>query len=180
MRRVLIGLLIAGTLVGTVAASPLGTTFGPGKRIVGVDMEPGTYRSTGDGLCAWNRLASFDGSGNIIASGFGTGRQVVTIAESDVGFDSGGCGEWSDELAPITTPTGPVPGNGTYIVGVDMEPGLWRSEAGLLCAYSRLRSFTGKDDVISTDVASSSAVVTIKPDDAGFRTGGCGDWTKVK
>jgi hypothetical protein len=37
------------------------TTFGPGTWIVGTDVAPGTYRSSGGDGCYWERLKNFSG-----------------------------------------------------------------------------------------------------------------------
>lgn len=69
--------------------------FGNGVHLVGVDIEPGTYRNDGGDLCYWARLRGTSGGFNdIIANGIPDGPTVVTIASSDVAFESSGCGTW--------------------------------------------------------------------------------------
>lgn len=69
--------------------------FNSGDRVVGVDMQPGTY-TTAIGVtdCYWERVT---GSGQTLANDFVThapqGVQV-TILESDGGFSADGCGAW--------------------------------------------------------------------------------------
>lgn len=69
--------------------------FYSGDRVVGVDMQPGTY-TTDIGIvdCYWERVT---GSGQTLANDFVThapqGVQV-TILESDGGFSADGCGAW--------------------------------------------------------------------------------------
>lgn len=93
-------LLMSATAEGQspcVAPSPA-ATFGDGMWIVGTDIQPGTYRSTpADGACIWRRLSGFSGEpGDTIALGSSVGApQVVTISDTDAGFDSSGCGAWS-------------------------------------------------------------------------------------
>ncbi len=64
---------------------------------VGIDMMAGTWRSSGSGDCLWIRLRDwkwdYDGTG-VIASGTAPGPVSVTIAPTDVGFESVGCGGW--------------------------------------------------------------------------------------
>lgn len=69
---------------------------GDGRHIVGDDIAPGTYRATNQqGSCRWTRLSDFTGIDNIIAHGAVTSAgATVTIAVTDVGFESDGCGEW--------------------------------------------------------------------------------------
>ncbi len=70
--------------------------FGDGTHIVGVDIEPGTYRNAGEGFCYWERLSGFSGElDDILANGILDGVSgVVTIKASDRGFSSQGCGRW--------------------------------------------------------------------------------------
>jgi len=71
--------------------------FGPGKVIVGVDVAPGTWRNNdSSGGCYWARLSGFGGtSDQIIANGYASSPQIVTIVPGDAGFESSGCGTWN-------------------------------------------------------------------------------------
>lgn len=73
-----------------------GTIPGTGILLVGEDIQPGTYRGDGSsGYCYWARLSGTSGSfDDIIANGNPGGPTVVTIAESDVAFETSDCGEW--------------------------------------------------------------------------------------
>jgi hypothetical protein len=72
------------------------TSFGAGAYIVGTDMEPGTYRNSGGRNCYWERLRGFNGGMNaIIANGGSNNPSIVTIAPTDAGFQSKGCGTWT-------------------------------------------------------------------------------------
>lgn len=71
------------------------TSFGQGDFIVGVDMRPGTYRSSKGGSCYWERLSNFTGNFSaIIANHYGS-RGLVTIRSTDRGFSSSNCGSWT-------------------------------------------------------------------------------------
>lgn len=62
---------------------------------VGVDVQPGKYKTSGSGTCYWARLNSLDGDFDaIITNHLGGGRQTVTIKKSDKGFETNGCGDW--------------------------------------------------------------------------------------
>lgn len=64
---------------------------------VGVDIAPGTYKSTGntDDSCYWERAKNADHSiDSIIANNNVTGTAVVTISASDVYFRTSGCQDW--------------------------------------------------------------------------------------
>lgn len=67
-----------------------------GTYIVGTDISPGKWRSSGgDGICYWARVSAFTGTlGAIIANGLPDGRTIVTIRSTDKGFVTTGCGSW--------------------------------------------------------------------------------------
>jgi hypothetical protein len=145
------------------------------------DLPPGTYRTrdTTDG-CYWARLKGFGGStSDIIANDFATGYVVVTIKATDKGFESDNCGMWSSDLSQVTASDTSF-GEGTFIVGVDMQPGTYQSSAGEGCYWARLKAFSGSiSDVIANDFRTSGhATVTIKASDKGFQSSSCGDWTR--
>ncbi len=72
------------------------TSFGSGNYIVGVDILPGTYKSSGDSRCYYARLRSFTGTmSDIIANENTDTSAIVTIAPTDKGFKSSGCGTWN-------------------------------------------------------------------------------------
>lgn len=72
------------------------TSFGDGIFIVGTDMQPGTYRSTGSTGCYYARVSGFSGTnGQILANDNTDTSAVVTILASDKGFVSSNCGTWT-------------------------------------------------------------------------------------
>jgi hypothetical protein len=74
------------------------TTFDDGTYIVGTDLEPGTYKSSGVQGCYWARLSGFGGTlDEIIANDNTDSAAIVTISASDKGFQSKGCGTWVKE-----------------------------------------------------------------------------------
>jgi len=85
-------------------------TFGDGIFIVGTDIEPGTYRSTGQSGCYYVRLSGFDGSlDQILASENTDSPAVVTIEPVDKGFKSSRCGTWTSITEhDNTTPSQPL------------------------------------------------------------------------
>jgi len=87
-----------GTWVLAETARPAVPTreFGDGMWRVGIDIAPGTYRSSGAGACYWERLSGFKGDlWDIIANDFAEGSALVTIEPSDAGFSCSGCGKWT-------------------------------------------------------------------------------------
>jgi hypothetical protein len=84
----------SGSGGGGSASSAL-RSFGDGTWRVGEDVQPGTYRAPGGQNCYWERLRNFKaGLNSIIANGGFTKNQTVTIAASDAGFSTRGCGTW--------------------------------------------------------------------------------------
>lgn len=157
--------------------------FGPGTYRVPDEVRPGTYRSRGGAHCYWERLRGFGGTlSEIIANGGAEGRVVVTIEDGDAGFRSNaGCGTWTQDLSPVTAhPAAPFR-DGIYIVGVDIEPGSWRTQGAERCTWARLRGFGGTvADIIARGDAPGPVTLTILPSDRGFMSAGCGTWTKAR
>ncbi len=72
------------------------TTFSDGMYIVGTDIKPGTYKSSGQSGCYYARLSGFSGDlGDIIANDNTDNPAIVTIASDDKGFQSSNCGTWT-------------------------------------------------------------------------------------
>ncbi|MCJ0872079.1 hypothetical protein [Streptomyces sp. AP-93] len=86
------------------------------------------------------------------------------------------------------SPTGPLrefPGDGTFLVGQDIQPGTYRTTGPQddelpNCYWARLRNTSGGlSGIIANDNAQGQAVVTITPTDKAFQTNGCQTWKKV-
>jgi hypothetical protein len=79
-----------------------------------------------------------------------------------------------------TTRKGPATsfaGDGTFRVGVDIQPGTYRSEGGAACYWERLKGLSGSiDDMIDNGVAGPKPV-QIMPSDFAFKTQACGSWS---
>ena len=179
------------------AATP-GQPFGDGSFLVGDEVAPGRYRNPGvSGYleCTWRRLSGCGGEpGDILGEGWsGSGAplgvvddlppSIVDIEPTDAGFYSYGCGGWTSDFAPLATPGEPF-GAGAYLVVLEVAPGRYRSDTLGYCLWERLSGFGGRpgDVVQSVGIKGADAwplVVAISPDDAGFRSWGCGEWTPV-
>jgi hypothetical protein len=89
------------------------TSFGDGIYIIGTDVQPGTYRNSGQQGCYYSRLSGFSGAmGEILANDNTDSPAVVTILPSDKGFKSSRCGIWtllSDSELPTRRTSGPPP-----------------------------------------------------------------------
>lgn len=70
-------------------------TIGEGDWAVGVDVQPGTYRTTGavSGDCYWEINADANGD-NIVANDIVSGGRPTVTLESGQYFSSSRCGEW--------------------------------------------------------------------------------------
>jgi len=78
-------------------------------------------------------------------------------------------------------------GDGTRIVGAQIEPGLYQA-AGLVYAdgrdargyWQRLSGFSGEgEDCIANHLSPGPFVVEIMATDAGFESQNCGQWRKI-
>ncbi len=100
---------------------------------------------------------------------------------------------FSDVPAPAATSTPAPPmaasvGNGTFIVGIDIDAGTYRSAGPSnpdvpFCSYARLRDAGGGilnvDNVLDIQNVQGPGVVTIQTSDGGFFSQGCQPWEKV-
>ena len=170
-----------GTLYArpVIAATPKPVHFGDGVWHVPGEVAPGTYRATTPKGCYWARLLGPSGEArDVIATDLTDAPAIVTIRPEDYGFESTGCGKWTSRLTRITKSRARF-GPGTYIMGTDFAPGIYRSSGTGLCTWARLGSFGGKRlDAIETGSAVGRQQVTIAPLDAGFTSKGCGAWTR--
>ena len=80
------------------APSAAATTFGEGKFVVGTDIAPGTYRTSGPAGkldCYWERLKDTrSDTDSIIANSFGRAPATVTIDRTDAAFQTRWCSPW--------------------------------------------------------------------------------------
>ena len=82
---------------------------------------------------------------------------------------------------PTATPVPPQAfGDGTWIVGSDIQPGTYAAGPGLdFCTWKRLSGFSGEfEDIIEFDV-SARPIVTISATDTGFDSRGCNNWEPI-
>ena len=76
-------------------------------------------------------------------------------------------------------PEAGITGDGTFIVGTQVQPGTYQSSGGSDCYWARLSGLSGDFDDVITNGLGAHQVVTISPSDAAFDTERCGEWTKV-
>jgi hypothetical protein len=80
-------------------APMLPSSFGEGRFVVGTDIAPGTYGTTGKAGhydCYWERLKDTSGtSESIIANNLAPGPATVTIDKTDGAFQTRWCRPWT-------------------------------------------------------------------------------------
>ncbi len=84
--------------------------------------------------------------------------------------------------APKPAAATTIPGDGTFAVGAEVQPGMYRTAgpASYGCYWERLSGLSGGfDQVLANEYASGPMTVTIRPSDKGFKTSGCQEWRKV-
>lgn len=87
--------------------------------------------------------------------------------------------------APTATPT-PQPtsqtfGDGTWLVGSEIQPGIWRnSDSSNSCYWERLSGLGGTlGEIIANEFDDSIQTVEIKPSDLAFHANRCGTWSQT-
>ena len=163
----------------TTTSSGPKTSFADGTWQVGKQIAAGTYETSGGSGCYWQRVSDMSGSfGSILANDTISGHDVVTILPTDVGFQTQGCGTWSPVPASGAQKTSF--GDGMWAVAVDIAPGTYQTSGGSSCYWERDSAFTGDPGaILANDTPSGPVTVTIQPTDKGFKTQGCGTWTKA-
>ncbi|WP_405980362.1 hypothetical protein [Streptomyces sp. NBC_00158] len=162
---------------------------GSGTFQVGSDLQPGTYRTTGNkGLgCYWERAKDASGEvESIIANDNVVGTSYVTVEAGDKLFKSTGCNDWEtvDPKAVSDAPKTEAAGDGgMFKVGLDLAPGTYKStgpaagSAG--CYWERAKNAAHDiDSIAANDNPTGPAVVTVSAQDGYFKTTGCATWKK--
>jgi len=174
------------TVAPTTTRPPKPKGFaGSGTLLVNQEIPPGRYRGNLDGgSCYWSRLSGLGQSGidDIIANDNINGPTVIEIAPSDVALKSTRCGEWLPVTDDGLVLANRAPdGDGVFIVGLDIDPGTYRSSNDKSCYWSRLSSFSqsGIEGIIANDNSTGPTIVQIAPTDVGFKTSRCGSWTRI-
>lgn len=143
-----------------------------GTHIVGADIQPGIYVGLAGeellGSCYWARLSNLTGSDDILANDNAQGLYYVEVLVGDKAFET------DCELIPIEN----VPQRdsflttlaaGTYLVGRDIEAGIFRGQAGndILesCYWARLSNVSGEDNILANDNATGQFFVEVLASD---------------
>ena len=88
--------------------------------------------------------------------------------------------ETSTAATPASSATASF-GDGTWVVGSDIQAGTYRSSrTGGGCYWERLSGFSGGfGDIIANEITDELSLVEISSTDAGFSTQDCGTWKKA-
>jgi hypothetical protein len=161
-------------------ATPNPDLLRPGTYIVGTDIQPGIYKGEGGhnlaDSCYWARLKDVSGSMDaLIANDNSIGQFYVEVTDSDYAFETH-CEvvllrslpepptEFPQRIAP-----------GMYIVGVDIQPGKYRGQAGTeifdSCYWARLKDVLGEvGSIIANDNATGQYYVQVQQGDFALQT----------
>ena len=151
-----------------------------GTYIVGQDIQSGLYvGQAGEGLfgsCYWERLKDLSGSFDaILANENSIGKYYIEVKSDDFALKT------DCELSYLPTLPSAVsefPINltaGTYLVGIDIQPGTYQGQAGTdileSCYWARLNNVSGgMDAIIANDNGSGQYYVQVQPGDFAFST----------
>jgi HYDIN/CFA65/VesB-like, Ig-like domain len=174
---------ISGTGTASVPSGPR-TQFGAGQWRVGSDIAAGRYFSDPASGCYWERQKGLSGStGDVIANefiGFNAMQWIVDLASSDVAFKTDpDCGTWFNSLRHGAQSSLQP---GVWLVGSQITPGVYRTNASSGCYWARLSDFSGTvSGIIANDFVSGGGqiLIEIRSGDVGIESDSdCGTWTR--
>jgi hypothetical protein len=105
------------------------------------------------------------------------GRAVIAVGAVAIGLAG------LVVMAPASAlPAATIPGDGTFLVGTDIQPGTHVSNSPGYCSWYRLSSLNGASNNIidSGNTASGKQYVTIAPSDMAFKTLSCSAWSLAR
>lgn len=161
-------------------ATPDPNLIQPGTYLVGTDIRPGIYKGQAGydlfASCYWARLKDLSGSlGAVLANDNSIGQFYVEVKESDYAFETRCELRFLPSLpeSPDEFPQRIMPG--TYLVGIDIQPGTYRGQAGTeitdSCYWARLRNVSGElGAIIANDNATGQFYVQVQPRDFALTT----------
>jgi hypothetical protein len=161
-------------------ATPDPNKIDAGTYLVGTDIRPGIYKGqAGAGLfgsCYWERLKDLSGSFEaILANDNGQGQYYVEVQPTDYAFKTD-CDMVL--LDPMPTPSAELLQNipvGTYLIGIEIRPGIYRGQAGIglgeSCYWERLSNVAGGfEGLLANDNSEGQFYVEVIPTDFAFST----------
>lgn len=133
-------------------------------------------------LTAMGRLIGFVAVTAVLLAGCAgspaASRETVTVISTVVQSQPGETATVTYTPPPPPGPRSTIEGDGTYQVGLDILPGVWRSSgptgAGH-CYWARLSDLRGA--ILLNELTEGPTVVEILPTDAAFKTERCQTWT---
>jgi hypothetical protein len=165
----------------TPTSTPDPNIIPPGTYLVGKELQPGLYRGQGGkdflSSCYWVRLKDLSGNpDSVIANENSIGPFYVQVSKSDMVLKTA-CNLTFLSALPEAASSFPqtiLPG--MYLVGIDVQPGLYQGQAGAdnidSCYWERLKDLTdSQDSIIANDNSVGQFQVRIYPGDIAVRTG---------
>ena len=148
-------------------------TIPDGIWVVGEEIPIGTYASMGGDKCLWFHFNGFDWSTDaLLAVSSNAGRQIVDLKSSASILFTVGCGEWRP-LSEYITPVDAIP-DGVWVVGDEVELGVYASAGGTNCFWGRLQELDGY--FLEQGRGAGRQIVEIEDGDRAFGTEGCSEW----
>lgn len=133
--------------------------------------------AAGRGLAVAGLVLGYIGIGTALVVG------VIALAASNDNNTNSGAPAPQESIStagPPKQPSQSIPGDGTFRVPKDVEPGTYRTSGGDGCYWARLRNLTGDlDAILANGNPTGPTTVTIRSTDKGFETTSCDDWQKV-
>jgi len=146
-----------------------------GFYLVGVDIAPGKWHSTGSGDgCYWLRQ---DSNQKILDNHFGYAGGTMTIRATDYEVQMDDCGRWiyvENAETTLAEDAAEPKKSGFYTVGVEIVPGRWRStgsDDG--CYWARLDAY---QNTIDNHFGLAGGTLTIRASDYEVAFNDCGTW----
>lgn len=144
--------LVMGFLVGSVNGSSAGAKIASlEEQVDSLQREVRTWESRDDSLSNWADELD-DREASVAAR-----EDAVTTVEEQIAANT-------------------FKGDGVYVVGVDIEPGRYRSDGGSSCYWARLTA--DGTDIIDNYLGDGQAVVTVQATDGLLEVSGCAPFTK--
>jgi hypothetical protein len=160
---------------------------------------PGWLKASGIGFGTFilGIIIGSTSGGSAPTAGTGTPESTVTITQPTQAAPTATITQPAKPGPTVTTtvqvpgakvtvtakPPGPAVGiaeDGTWLVGVDVKAGTYRSSNSGDCYWARLKNTNGDLDSILANGNGGNQVVTIKRTDKAFESAnGCAPWTKV-
>jgi hypothetical protein len=153
----------------------------PGTYIVGKDIRAGFYIGTTNGTefldsCYWAKLSDLSGEfDSIIANDNSIGQYYIEVLDSDYALETACDLRYLENLPDPVSDFPQKIESGTYLVGIDIQPGTYRGQAGTdiseSCYWERLSNARGGfNGIIANDNAAGQFYVQVGSGDFALHT----------